>query len=129
METANSSSDHSSGVMYTISTQYETYANYEIEASLITDIVNGFADDPDDFIVIDPSTPVEGSLYMQAAPLRHTPRSIVVELRLGYPDGSFRHFSRQIEDRDSVIRMLLDYWGLQKLPAYSTWSDITDELS
>ncbi|MEK4008625.1 hypothetical protein [Paenibacillus sp. FSL H3-0333] len=129
METLNSSKDNSSGVTYTISTQYETYANYVIEAYLITDIVNGFAEDPDDFIVIDPSTPVEGSLYMQAAPVRHTPRSIVVELRLGYSDGSFRHFSREMTDRDSVIRMLLDYWGLQKLPAYSTWSDVTDELS
>ena len=129
METLNSSADNSSGVTYTISTQYETYANDAIEASLITDIVNGFADDPDDFIVIDPSAPVEGSLYMQAAPVRHTPRSIVVELRFGYPDGSFRHFSLLTTDRISVIRMLLDYWGLQQLPAYSTWSDVTDELS
>ncbi|MEK4854205.1 hypothetical protein NST04_30515 [Paenibacillus sp. FSL H7-0756] len=129
METVNSGTDNSSNVTYTISTQYETYANYAIEASLITDIVNGFADDPDDFIVIDPSVPVEGSLYMQAAPVRHTPHSIVVELRLGYPDGSFRHFSRLMTDRVSVIRLLLDYWGMQQLPDYFTWSDVTDELS
>ncbi|WP_340022011.1 hypothetical protein MHI24_23900 [Paenibacillus sp. FSL K6-1096] len=129
MEPLNSSTDNSSDVTYTISTQYETYANYAIEASLITDIVNGFADDPDDFIVIEPSVPVERSLYMQAAPVRHTPHSIVVELRFGYPDGSFRHFSRLMTDRVSVIRMLLDYWGLQLLPAYSNWSDMTDKLS
>lgn len=127
-ESANLSSAGRNDVTYTITTQYATFNNDAIEASRITDIIEGFNTAPDDFIVVVPSAPVGESSYMQASPARDAQNSIIVELRLDYADQSFKHYSYQTTDRSQVIRMFLDYWGLQKLPDWTSWADITDQF-
>ncbi|WP_240419531.1 hypothetical protein [Paenibacillus periandrae] len=127
-ESANLSPVDRNDVTYTISTQNVTYQNDAIEASLITDIIEGFAADPDDFIILDPSAPVGESSYIQACPAQDALNSIIVELRLNYADQSFKHYSYQTPDKGQVIRMFLNYWGLQKLPDWTHWTDITDQF-
>ncbi|NBD27203.1 hypothetical protein [Paenibacillus glycinis] len=116
------------GVTYTITTQGATYANEAIEASLIRELIGGFELDPNDFIVIDPSVLIEGSSYMQAVPSGDAENGIAVELRLDHPDGSFKHYSYSTGDVEEVMTMFLAYWGLQKLPDWTGWRDITDQF-
>ncbi|WP_157685463.1 hypothetical protein [Paenibacillus donghaensis] len=115
------------GAKYTISTQQATYNNDAIEAALITDIIEDLYPESNDFIVILPDAPVGGSLYMQAIP-GDTPSSTIVEIRLSFADQPFKHYNYQTADRSQVIRMFLDYWGQQKLPALDQWTDITDQF-
>lgn len=115
-------------VTYTITTQGATYENEAIEASLIVDIMAGFEQEPDDFIVIEPSIPIGGSVYLQAAPSPESDSAIDVELRLERNDGTFNHYGYSTTDKDEAIRMFLDYWGLQKLPDWTEWTDITDQF-
>ncbi len=113
---------------YTVRTQGPTYYNDAIEASLLTDIIGGFDDDPEDFIVLEPSAPIGESIYLQAIPAKDDQNSVIVELRLEYADQSFKHYSYQTTDKAEVMRMFLDYWGVQKLPEWTTWTDITDQF-
>ncbi|MDI4645193.1 hypothetical protein [Cohnella hashimotonis] len=115
-------------VTYTITTQGATYPNEAIEASVIVDIVTGFETDLDDFIVLEPSAPVGESVYMQAVPSPEAGEGFTVELRLEHADGAFRHYSYSTTDKNEVIRMCLDYWGMQKLPDLKVWEDITDQF-
>ena len=114
-------------VTYTISTQYLTYHNDAIEASLITDIIEGFATDPVEFIILEPSALVGESRYIQASPAGDALNSIIVELRLDY-SNQFKHYSYQTPNTGQVIRMFHDYWGLQKLPDWTSLTDITDQF-
>lgn len=111
---------------YVVRTQYATYNDTDIDASLIKDIINSL--DGDDFIVMEPSKPISESSYIQAIADKGEPDSIIVELRLQYTDQSFRHYSYQTPDMSAVIRMFLDYWDKQKLPDLTTWTDITDQF-
>ncbi|MFC3804329.1 hypothetical protein [Cohnella sp. GCM10012308] len=113
---------------YTITTQGATYQNDAIEASVIIDILVGFETDPDDFIVLEPSAPIGGSVYMQAIPTPDEDGGFSVELRLEHADGTFSHYSYSTTDKDEAIRMCLDYWGMQKLPDLSGWEDVTDQF-
>lgn len=65
---------------------------------------------------------------MQAFPLRESVNGINIELRLDNPDGSFKHYSYSTTDIGGVITMFLEYWGLQKLPDWTGWIDITDQF-
>lgn len=115
-----------SALTYTVRTQYADYSNNDINGSLIVDIINAL--DDDDFIVMEPSKPISQSSYMQAILANGDPSSIIVELRLEYNDQSFRHYSYQTSDLSIAIRMFLDYWGQQKLPDLTTWTDISDQF-
>lgn len=114
---------------YTITTQYATHENPVINAALIADTVEEFATYREDFILIDPSSPIGNSLYMQAACLVKDPSNIILELRFSYPDKSFKHYSLQTTDKNEAVRILVDYWSRQKLPDYSTWNDVTSDFS
>jgi hypothetical protein len=127
-DTANASSTANNYVTYTVRTQGPTYYNDAIEASLISDIIWDFETEYNDFIVVEPNVPIEACAYMQAIPAHDDQNSVIVELRLEYDDASFKHYSYQTTDKEEVIRMFLDYWGSQKLPEWTSWTDITDQF-
>jgi hypothetical protein len=129
MNQRTSHAPNNSHLTYTLTTQYAKHENDAIEASLIADTVEEFAAYRDDFILIEPSSPIEDSLYMQAACLVNDPSNIILEMRFRYPDQSFKHYSLQTTDKNEVVRILVDYWRMQKLPDYSTWNDITSDFS
>jgi hypothetical protein len=41
---------------------------------------------------------------------------------------SFKHYSYATPDTGEVIELFLQYWGHQKLPDWSEWTDITDQF-
>lgn len=117
-----------SEMVYTLRTQRETYRDGEIDASLINDIIHDFLGDGDEFIVMEPSVPIEGSIYLQATGDPDGSGSIVIEQRIVHPDQTFQHYSRLIADAAEVVRIFLDYWEQQRQPDPVGWKDISDQF-
>lgn len=117
----------SAAITYKISTQYNNYEHEQIQPELIAEIISTFETDPDNFIVLEPSAPIEGSLYMQAILEQEDWNNYTVELRIGNEE-SFKHYSLETSDRSEVIQMFVDYWSQQKLPDWTGWKDITDQF-
>ena len=115
-------------VTYTIRTQHATFINEAIEASVITDIINDFVSDDNDFIVIEPTPMIQNTLYLQAISAPNNPGGIVVELRVQHDEESFTHYSYETEDTTEVNLMFLNYWGSQQVPDITNWTDITDQF-
>lgn len=128
MNQGTDNASNNSNLTYTITTQYATHENPVIDAALIADTVEEFATYRDDFILIEPSSPIENSLYMQAACQVNDPSNIFLEMRFSYPDKSFKHYSLHTTDKSQAIQILVDYWSRQKLPNYAAWNDITHEF-
>ncbi|MHA7966949.1 hypothetical protein ACX93W_22810 [Paenibacillus sp. CAU 1782] len=115
-------------LIYTLNTQWATFPNHDINASLFTDIIGEFSEDSEDFIVLEPSKLIQESYYLQAIPAKDDKGGIVVEIRFKHGKDGFKHYSYQTLDANEVIAMFLDYWRLQKLPDWANWTDITDEF-
>ncbi|WP_017813773.1 hypothetical protein [Paenibacillus shenyangensis] len=108
---------------YTLQSGEVTYTNEAINASVIVDLITEL----NDYIVLNPSIPLENSIYLQAACIG-SEQDLVMETRLQYEEGRFRHYSRITGDRTEMIQIFLAYWGQQQLPDLSDWQDITDEF-
>ncbi|SFF28919.1 hypothetical protein SAMN04487969_12348 [Paenibacillus algorifonticola] len=117
------------GLTYRLETDGAVYKNESVEASVITDIIYGFDSNWEDFIVLEPSLPLEDSIYLQAATEGEGLGGIIVEIRFVYADESFKHYDYKTTDKGEVIRMFLEYWGAQKLPDLSQWNDVTSTFS
>ncbi|WP_338552825.1 hypothetical protein [Paenibacillus sp. KS-LC4] len=110
---------------YKLFTDHAEFKNEGINASLITDIIDGFEPEHEDFIVLEPSLPLEDSIYLQAATGGEGLDSYIVEVRFVFADESFKHYDYKTTDKGEIIRMFLEYWGAQRLPDLSQWNDIT----
>ncbi|WP_341279296.1 hypothetical protein [Paenibacillus sp. FSL H8-0537] len=117
------------GIAYRLETDGAVYKNESVEASVITDIIHGFDPNWEDFIVLEPSMPLENSIYLQAATEGEGMSGFVVEIRFVYADDSFKHYDYKTTDKGEIVRMFLEYWGAQKLPDLSQWNDITSTFA
>lgn len=117
------------GLTYKLITDHAEFKKEEINTSLITDIIYGFEPEYEDFIVLEPSFPLENSIYLQAATEGEGISGFVVEIRFVYADDSFKHYDYKTTDKGEIVRMFLEYWGAQKLPDLSQWNDITSTFA
>ncbi|ANF96305.1 hypothetical protein [Paenibacillus bovis] len=108
---------------YTLQSGETTYTNEAINASVIVDLITEL----NDYIVLNPSVPLESSIYLQAAQIGGD-QDLVMEIRLQHEEGRFSHYSRITGDRTEIIQVFLAYWGQQQLPDLSGWQDITGEF-
>lgn len=112
-------------ICYRLESDGTNYTNESINASLITELITNL--DLQDYVVLEPSRPIENSIYLQSA-FMHDEGRLVVETRLLYEDGSFKHYSYITDDHHEIIPIFLDYWGQEKLPNLDGWQDITHEF-
>ncbi|WP_342554772.1 hypothetical protein [Paenibacillus sp. FSL R7-0652] len=110
---------------YTLESNGTTYKNESINASVFVDLLTNL--ELQEYVVLEPSELVEGSMYMQAAALDE-PGQMVAEIRLQEGESGFRHYSYKTADTTRVIQWFLDYWGKQLLPQLEDWQDITHEM-
>lgn len=115
-----------STLRYTLESNGTTYENESINASLLVDLITNL--ELQEYVVLEPSELVEGSMYLQAAALEE-PGQVVAEIRLQEGEHGFRHYSYMTADTNVVLQWFLDYWGKQQLPQLESWQDITHELS
>ncbi|MEW4368972.1 hypothetical protein [Paenibacillus kandeliae] len=117
-----------STLRYTLESNGTTYENDSLQASLFVDLITNL--DVQDYIVLEPSEPIEGSIYMQMAALEQDGQ-MVAEIRFinNQMKNGFQHYSYTTSDRTIMIRYILDYWGHQRLPNLEAWQDVTDEFT
>ncbi|WP_434752387.1 hypothetical protein [Paenibacillus amylolyticus] len=115
-----------STLRYKLESNGTTYENESLNASVFVDLITDL--ELHDFVVLQPSDLVEGSMYLQAASLEE-PGQMVVETRLQEGEDGFRHYSYTTADTTKVIQWFLDYWGKQELPKLEEWQDITHEMN
>ncbi|MFS0724960.1 hypothetical protein [Paenibacillus sp. 1P07SE] len=113
-------------VPYILRTQNAEYSSPSISGSHISDIITNL--ELHEFIVIEPAKPIKDSIYMQAAMFGSSEESVTVEVRLSYDEESFKHYSYETTDKQKVVRLFLDYWGLQQMPDLAEWADISDQF-
>ncbi|WP_322903462.1 hypothetical protein [Paenibacillus campi] len=120
-------------VQYELTCGNGTYANESLNASLFQELISEL--ELYDFIVLEPSVPLEGSLYLQATTLEEaTARrpQIIVEIRVQQKQDlhPFRHYRLMTEHNERVLRLFLEYWGEQRLPDVELdgWQEVTDEF-
>lgn len=115
---------------YNIDSNGTIYDNDSIEASVISDIVLDFQTGIYDYIIITPSQPIEHSIYIQAASEQHEGEGMVVEIRFVPEEdpSAFQHYAYHTSNHQEIIQILLDYWGVQKLPSLANWHNITNEF-
>jgi hypothetical protein len=114
-----------STLRYKLESNGTTYENESLNASVFVDLISDL--ELHDFVVLQPSELVEGSMYLQAASLEE-PGKMVVETRLQEGESGFKHYSYTTADKTKVIQWFLDYWGKQELPKLEDWQDITHEM-
>lgn len=105
------------------------YENDSVNGSLIWDAINGFCEDEDDYIVLEPESPLLYSIYIQT----HSPNPgdngiMPVEIRFAYDDGTFSHYSYETSDKKEIYDIFANYWSKQELPDYSRWNDISNNM-
>lgn len=116
-----------STLRYTLESNGTTYENDSLQALLFIDLITNL--ESQDYIVLEPSEPIEGSIYMQMAALEQDGQ-MVAEIRLinNQMGNGFQHYSYTTSDRTILIRYILDYWGQQRLLNLDAWQDITIEF-
>ncbi|WP_411349547.1 hypothetical protein [Paenibacillus sp. WLX2291] len=117
-----------STLRYTLESNGTTYENDSLNGSLFVELITNL--ELQDYIVLEPSEPLQGSIYMQTAALQEQGQ-MVAEIRLhdAQTKRGFRHYSYTTADPSVIIQYFLDYWGRQQLPNLEDWQDITDEFS
>lgn len=82
------------------------------------------------FVVLKPSEPIQGSIYMQTAlPIEGYDDGLgfLVEIRIE-ATRTFTHYQYRTKDSDFVCHLFRDYYIHQILPDLTRWEDITDDF-
>jgi len=105
------------------------YNHEGLSASVFGDAIRGFCKEYDDYIILSPTPPIKDSSYLQThSPTENTNGLIPVEIRFDYPNGSFKHFCYETDNKDEIYWIFANYWAKEELPDMTKFKDITDEL-
>ncbi|MBK5145135.1 hypothetical protein I2494_15705 [Budviciaceae bacterium BWR-B9] len=96
----------------------------EVSMPILKKAVAGIYDDVGSFIVLEPKTPLEGSIYLQAA---LTDDNYMVETRLVFGE-EFSHYRYTTSDVDEVTDFFVAYYQDNKIPDLKRWDDVTEEF-
>ncbi|GKX64137.1 Uncharacterised protein [Pragia fontium] len=86
-------------------------------------VVN-LSDDVSSFIVLAPESPIEDSIYLQAA---LTDQQYMLETRLVNGED-FTHYRYTTLEMDKAVQMFTAYFRDQQRPDLSQWQNVTDEF-
>ncbi|MFD1886284.1 hypothetical protein [Paenibacillus wenxiniae] len=115
-------------VQYKLISGNTTYFNESLNASLFRELIGEL--ELYDFVVLEPSVPLENSIYLQAASLEPPAEQgpMVVEIRLQLSKKQFKHYRLFTADHDEILRLFLNYWGEQRLPDLTNWEDMSEQF-
>lgn len=92
--------------------------------------INYLDESTDNFIILSPHRPVQGSTFLQAAlpaPGYDDGKGYIVEIKMEQENGDGRQYRYRTKEKDEVRRIFADYYN-KKLPVLENWTDITGEL-
>lgn len=96
----------------------------EVSEQILKKSVASIDDDVGSFIVLEPQTPLEGSIYLQAA---LTDNDYMVETRLVFGE-EFSHYRYTTSDVEEVTGFFIAYYRDNKIPDLKRWDNVTGEF-
>ena len=129
MEEAKNNEGRKMGTKFSLDWSGSVYEHEGLSASVFGDAIGSFCKEYDDYIIMTSTPPINHSSYLQAhSPTESTNGLLQVEIRFDYPDGSFKHFCYETDDKKEVYWIFANYWAKEELPDMTKFKDITDEL-
>ncbi|MCL1914950.1 MAG: hypothetical protein FWG10_14055 [Eubacteriaceae bacterium] len=115
---------------FSIRTNFDEFQNDEVDATLISQIINSFSPNEWDFLVLSPELPIQDSTFLQAG----SPEEMVdfqYTLEIGfYNENNGRAIYRlYTKDKNVVMEYLIDYWQEGKIPDLLLWEDVSQEIN
>ena len=107
---------------FRLETAFNDYTNEEISAQLLEEIINSDFDTWD-FMVLEPTKPIKGSVFMQIGSPGDTDSPFCLEISFG---SKMYHLSAK---KDVVLQYLIAYYQEQTVPDISSWEDISNFIS
>ena len=139
-----SEDDNKQWLPYSLRTNNGSFSNNMLCPGLFDLLLS--SPEPDDFLVLDPETPLGSSTFIQAAfntenntkkkTAKKKSRNTIVypgypytiEAGFGGKRRSLAVYRMYTKDKDVVLQHFIDYWRDQKVPDISTWENVSDEL-
>jgi len=105
---------------FSLQTEYKEYTNEEINALLLTEIINSDIDIWG-FMVLAPANPIEGSIFMQVTQVNDEGFPFFIEI--GFGSKLHRLITK---DKNIVLQHMTTYWQEMRIPDISLWEDVSD---
>lgn len=84
-------------------------------------------EDEDSYIILEPKTPIENSIYIQAIKQNN---EYYAEIRFVFgSDDNFKHYSRTYTAQSDIVDLFTRYYEKGKIPNVSEWNDDTETNS
>jgi len=118
-----------SNITFSLDTGRGRYEHHDLSRALFADYINQLSPDFWDFLILEPSLPIQGTTFIQvAAPTTNTDSQLTMEIGLYNPRRIeiYRYYSA---DRNELFHILADYFENQEIPDYRYWEDVSDELN
>jgi len=110
---------------YSVRTDLYEFSDDELYELLFSDILDSFEPDIWDFMVLEPSMPIDDSIYIQVGVENYE-----YDLQLGfyYEESGYSLYRLHTMDREVVLNYIVDYWQNQRIPDISSWEDMSAEI-
>ena len=123
----NQPADEVQELTFSLETEFRRYANEEINALLLEEIINS---NPDlwNFMVLEPNKPIQDSTFIQVGASWATtawPFQFNLEIGFGNAETGFRLYRFITEDNNLVMETMIAYWQEQIIPDISSWEDVS----
>ena len=117
------------GQAFSLTTNFNEYANEELNETLFDEIISGFDSDIWDFMTLSPEKPITGSTFLQVgAPQEIADFQYTLEIGFFDEKSGLKMYRLYSEDRNAVSQIFVDYWREQKIPDISLWEDVSAEM-
>jgi hypothetical protein len=116
-------------MVYTLRTNYYEFTNEILSARLFEEIIDNFSPNEWDFMVLSPDKPINYCTFIQVgAPDEITDYHFTIEIGFYNDEDGLIMYRFYTLDKNFVLQCFNDYWRDQKIPDYSKWEDVSDEM-
>ena len=94
---------------------------------VLREVIFNLKDDTDSFVILDPKTPINNSIYLQAIKQED---KYIAETRFVFDNpNDFKHYSKEYKTPEELFELFAEYYKNQQLPNIRNWVDESKSLS
>lgn len=91
------------------------------DIDILRSTVISLTEDEDSYIILEPKTPIENSIYIQAIKQNN---EYYAEIRFVFgSDDNFKHYSRTYTTQEDIINLFAQYYSKGQVPNINEWND------
>ena len=114
---------------FSLRTNFDEFADDEIDSSLFDEIMNSFMPGVWNFMVLSPEIPIQDSTFIQVgAPQKNVGFQYTLEIGFETRENGLTLYRLYTRDKDIVLQYIIDYWQEQKIPDVLSWEDVSWEM-